>query len=120
MVVYKSKYQAIKQKEQLDLKINTARQLHELRRYKWQDNTNLYENQRWNQVLRKGKNFILRMRHLSWCPLCRIKEWNELMTTISWLTDVISHGGHWDTKVDEMIYIPSILHHALLYKFYIN
>jgi len=29
-----------------------------------------------NQVLRKGTHFLLRMRHPSWCPLCRIKEWN--------------------------------------------
>jgi len=55
---------------------------------------NLYENQRWNQVLRKGKHSLLHMRHPSWRPLCRIKEWNVLMTTISWPTDVISHGGH--------------------------
>jgi len=48
---------------------------------------NLYENQRWNQVLRKGKHFLLRMRYPSWCPLCRIQEWNVLMTTISWPTD---------------------------------
>jgi len=34
---------------------------------------NLYENQRWSQVLRQ-KHFLLRMRHPSWCPLCRIKE----------------------------------------------
>jgi len=52
---------------------------------------NLYENQRWNQVLRKGKHFLLHMRHLSWCPLCRINEWNVLMTTISWPKDIISH-----------------------------
>jgi len=25
-------------------------------------------------VLRNGKHFLLRMRHPSWCPLCRIKE----------------------------------------------
>jgi len=29
----------------------------------WQDNMNLYKNQRWNQVFRKGKHFLLRMRH---------------------------------------------------------
>jgi len=58
-------------------------------RHKRQDNMNLYENQRWNQVLRKGKHFLLRMRNPSWYPLCRIKEWNVLMTTIAWPTDVI-------------------------------
>jgi len=58
---------------------------------------NLNENQRWNQVLWKGKDFLLRVRHPSWCPLCRIKEWNVFLTTISWPTDVISHGGQWDT-----------------------
>jgi len=40
---------------------------------------------------------MLRIRHQSWCPLCRIKEWNLLLTTISWLTVVISHCGQWDT-----------------------
>jgi len=74
-----------------------ARLSHEIRRHKWQDNMNLYENQRWNQVLREDKHFLLRMRHPSWCPQYRIKEWNVLMTTISWSTDVISHGGHWNT-----------------------
>jgi len=39
--------------------IQKTRQLHKIRRHKWQDNMNLYENQRWNQVLRKGKNFSL-------------------------------------------------------------
>jgi len=58
-------------------------------RHKRQDNMNLFENQRWNQVLRKGKHFLLRMRHPLWYPLCRIKEWNALMTTIAWPTDVI-------------------------------
>jgi len=92
--VYKSK-----KKEQSKLNIQKTRQLHvhELRRHEWQDNMNLYENQRWNQVLRKGKHFLLRMRHPLWCPLCRITEWNVLMPTILWPTDVISHGGHWDT-----------------------
>jgi len=59
--------------------------------------TGQHEDQRWNQVLRKGKHFLLGMSHPSWCPLCRIREWNLLMTTISWPNDVISHGGHWDT-----------------------
>jgi len=63
------------------------RQLHDIRRQKWQHNMNLYENQGWNQVLLKGQHFTLRMRHPS--------EWNALMTTIAWPTDVISHGGHW-------------------------
>jgi len=58
---------------------------------------NLYGNQRWNQVLQKGKHFLLRMWHPSWNPLFSIKEWNVLMTTISWPTDVISRGGHWYT-----------------------
>jgi len=65
--------------------------------HKWQDNMDLCENQRWNQVLRKGKHFLLRMWHPSWC---RIKEWNVLVTTISWPTYVISHGGHWDKYVN--------------------
>jgi len=55
---------------------------------------NLYENQRWNHVLRKGKNFLLRMWHPSWCPLCRIKARNVLVTTTSWPTDITSQ---WDT-----------------------
>jgi len=58
---------------------------------------NLYENQRRNQVLRNGKHFLLRVSHQSWCPPGRIKESNALMTTLSWPTDVISHGGHRDT-----------------------
>jgi len=62
-----------------------TRPSHEIRRHKWQDNMN----QRWNQVLWKGKHFLLRMRHPWWCPLCRIKKRNVLMTTISWPTDVI-------------------------------
>jgi len=57
---------------------------------------NLYESQRWNHVFRKGKHFLPRMWYPSWCILCRIKEWNVLVT-ISWPTDVISHGSHWDT-----------------------
>jgi len=69
-----------------------TRQLHE----KWQDNMNLYENQRWNQVFRKGKHFLFRMRHPSWCPISCIKEWKALMTTMSWYTDVICHRGQWD------------------------
>jgi len=44
-----------------------ARLSHEIRGHKWQDIKNLCENQRWNQVLRKGKHFLLRMRHPSWC-----------------------------------------------------
>jgi len=55
---------------------------------------NLYGNQRWNQVLRKGKHFLLRMWHPSWSPFCRIKEWKALMTTISWHADIISNSGH--------------------------
>jgi len=43
----------------------------------------------------EGKHFLLCMRHQSWCPLCRTKEWNLLMTKISRHTDVISHGGYW-------------------------
>jgi len=66
-------------------------------RHKWQDNMNLYENQRWNQVLQKEKHVLLRTQHPSLRHLCRIKEWNVLTTTILWLTDVISHGGDWDT-----------------------
>jgi len=50
-----------------------------------------------SEIMRSGRvrNFLLRIRHPSWCPLCRIKEWNVLMTTILWPTDVISHGGNW-------------------------
>jgi len=84
---YKSKkyrYQAIKQKEQSKLKIQKTRLSH-----LW--------NQMGNQVLRKGRHFLLCMRHPSWCPVCHIKDWNVFMTTISWPTDAISHGGHWDT-----------------------
>jgi len=44
------------------------------RRHKWQDSMNFYEIQRWNQVLRKGKHFLLPMRPPSFCPLCRINE----------------------------------------------
>jgi len=57
----KYRYQTIKQKEQSKLKIQKTRLSHEIRRHKWQDNMNLYENQRWNQMLRKGKHFLLRM-----------------------------------------------------------
>jgi len=49
---------AIKQKEQSNLKIQKTRLSLEIRRHKWQDNMNLYENQRWNQMLRKGKHFL--------------------------------------------------------------
>jgi len=42
--------------EQSKFKIHNTRQLHEINRHKWQDNMNLYENQRWNQVFRKGKH----------------------------------------------------------------
>jgi len=57
----KYRNQAIKQKEQLKLKIQKIRLSHEIRKHKWQDNMNLYENQRWNRVLQKGKDFLLRM-----------------------------------------------------------
>jgi len=87
-----------KQSNKRDNQNRKTRQSHEINRHKWQDNMNLYKNQSWNQVLRKGKHFLLRMRHPLWCPLCRIKEWNVLMmATIYWPTDVVSHGGHWDT-----------------------
>jgi len=65
------RYQAIKQKEKSKLKIQKTQM-------KWQDNMNLYKNQGWNQVLRKGKYFLLRMWHPSWCPLCSRNE------TYSW------------------------------------
>jgi len=51
--------------------------------------------------VREGKHFLLRMRHPWWCPLCRIKEWNVIMTTISWPTGVISHG--WSLRHDKRI-----------------
>jgi len=88
----------IKQKEQSKLKIQKTRQSHEIRRHNWQDNMKLYENQRWNQMFRTGKHFLFCTRHPSWCPLCHIKEWNVLMTTISWPTDVISRGGLTETR----------------------
>jgi len=70
--------QSSKRKNQ-NSKSNRQRLQIEIRRHKWQDNMNLYENQRWNQVLRKDKHFLLCMRHPSWCPQCRIKKWNILM-----------------------------------------
>jgi len=66
-------------------------------KHKWQDNINLYEHQRSNRVLEKGKHFLLRLWHRWWCPLSHIKEWILLMTTILWSADVISHSVHWDT-----------------------
>jgi len=67
----KYRYQAIKQRNNQNWK---TRLPHEIKIHKWQDNMNLYANQRWNQVLRKDKHFLLRMRHPSWCHLCCIKE----------------------------------------------
>jgi len=48
------------------IKSQKTRQLHEIRRHKWKD------------MFRNGKHFLLRMRHPSWCPLCRIKD-NNIM-----------------------------------------
>jgi len=35
------------------------------------------------------------------------------MTTISWLTDVISHGGHWDTTTECQMMVTTRLHRTL-------
>jgi len=82
----------------------------------------IYENQRLSQAFRKGKHFLFRMRHPSWCPLCRIKEWNVLMTTIWWPTDVISHGSHWDTIRDcqMMVTTKKLLKCWYQSSFYVN
>jgi len=69
----KYRYKAIKHKEQSKLKIQKTRLSHEIRRHKWQDNVNLYENQGWNQVVRKGKHFLL--RHDVPCVVSRNKTY---------------------------------------------
>jgi len=56
------------------IKTLKIRQLHEIRRHKWQENMNLSGNQRWNQMLRKDKQFLPRMLHTLWCPLCEEYE----------------------------------------------
>jgi len=60
-----------KQKKQSKLKIQKTRLSQEIRRYKWQDNMNLYENQRWNHVICFSSRFqgvIWNFSKIKICP----------------------------------------------------
>jgi len=70
-----------------------------MRRHKWQDNMNLYENQRWNQMLRKGsKSFsACGTRHDVPYVVSRHEtySWQQYHGLRMSLAMVVT--GHWDT-----------------------